>query len=347
MTISTTPSPNWKGIEEKKRKKARARLFSEVEMTDVDWLWYPYIPRGKLTMLGGDPGQGKSFITQAIAATLSRGDPLPGQEWSHSDPKMILMLAGEDDISDTVKKRLYGLGADMAKIAVSDDNIIFDENGIRDVREMMEEFRPELLIIDPIVAYLGAKMDMNRSNEVRPILKSIIDIASDYNSAVIAVRHMRKQAVSGKSGKAIYNGMGSIDFTAAVRSEMQVDEGTTGQKYLMHIKANAGPKGKSIQYSITNDTFSWGQQVDDSVVKKEMKAVSKRFKDEDKARLFLFDLLRASPDGVPASDIYLKGKALGISDTKLKIVKKGIAVVVKDGLRWKWMLDPNTNYVVE
>lgn len=313
-------------------------------MSKIDWLWYPYIPRGKLTNLGGDPGQGKSYLSAAIASALSVGDPLPGQDFISRPPLRTLMLTGEDDISDTVVPRLMTMNADLDMISLFAESFIFDDEGLRGVRQLMKEIEPTLLVIDPIVAYLGTKMDVNRANEVRPILNEIAQIGKDFNAGILLIRHLRKQPAGASSGKAIYSGMGSIDFTAAARSEMQVSESGDGIKYLNHVKANAGPKGKSIKYAIVDDIFHWGEQVDFIPSTKKTVTVNRKFKNEQLVHLFLFDLLRDHPDGLPASDVFLQAKSHNISDTRLQHVK-GVVVKEKRGMKSWWRLDPTAQRV--
>lgn len=308
-------------------------------MEKIDWFWYPYIPRGKLTILGGDPGQGKSFITQAIASIVSRGDALPGDADTDGVPKVTLFFSAEDDPGDTMKPRLEHMHADQTKIAVYTGSFIFDSDGLKTFHKIIQAVHPDLIVIDPIVAYLGSKMDMNKSNEVRPIMKALAEAAKLYNAAIVVVRHMRKQAAGAKSGPAIYAGMGSIDFTAAVRSELQVTEAANGQKYMNHIKANAGPKGKSIRYSISDGHFEWGEQVD--LAPFEMggdKRISRRLLHDESVRSFLFDVLRDHEDGLPSADILIMAKAANISEDKLRMVKKDMVKVWKDGTTWRWKL---------
>jgi nicotinamidase-related amidase len=352
VVLSRRSSSTWSaahppgpGQDPVRKEKSGLKRISEVKMEPIDWFWYPYIPRGKLTILGGDPGQGKSFITAAIAASLSQGNPLPGQEYDDRDPMTTLMFVGEDDLGDTIKPRLMSLGADQRLVFAYDENLVLDSRGLAKIDALIEETQADFITIDPIVAYLGAKLDMNRSNEVRPVLKALADLAKKHNVAIVLVRHMRKQPAGAKGGKAIYSGMGSIDFTAAVRSELQVEEAANGQKYLNHVKSNVGPKGKAIRYSIEDDKFSWGEQVDAVQFIKETAKVSKKFKNETVARLWLFDLLRDAPDGLPSADIFLRAKAQGISDTKLKSVKTGLVITEKVGNHWQWRLDPSAQRI--
>lgn len=343
--------PNTEQIDNGTTRKKRWRIkhAEDIKPVAIDWLWYPYLPTGKLTILGGDPGQGKSYISLALAAAGSRGDALPGQDMGEQKQFSSLLIAGEDDLGDTVVPRLKGLRADLRYIGLFDDNFVLDDAGLAGIREMMEESRARLLVIDPIVAFLGEKMDMNRANEVRPRMKKLADIGKDFNAAVLVVRHMRKQPANARSGKAIYNGMGSIDFTAAVRSELQVDEAKDGRKYLNHIKANAGPKGKSIPYTIEDGHFEWGSPVSfpSSNGMLSQVRISTRLINEDSTRRWLFDTLKDKPDGISSSDIMLMGKAAGHSQTRLEHVKRGLVLSVRENNTWMWKLDPQSTYGLE
>lgn len=326
--------------ESQKPRRASVKWFREVQLERVSWLWYPYIPFKKLTMLGGDPGMGKSFISDAIAAAVSNGEPLPGQEGRSREPYNVLMFAGEDDPSDTLKPRLISLGANLDRIAVTTDNIRFDPDGLAIVEAMIRETDAKLFIVDPIVAYLGARIDMNKANEVRPMLKALIDIAARTNSAGLIIRHLRKQGTNGSKSKDIYMGSGSGDFTAAARSEMQVSEGKDGTKYLNHIKANAGPRGKSILYSITDDEFEWGDQVERIEMSSSQKRISTTFAKEEQAKLLIYDMLKDEPGGLPSNDVYNAAAAIGISERTLKAAKKDMVSVLKTGAHWVWKLNP-------
>lgn len=319
-------------------------------MEEINWLWYPYVPVGRLTILGGDPGQGKSFITTAIAASLSKGEALPGEDVDR-EPENTLMLSAEDDPGDTIKPRLINLHADQRRIFVNTDYIVLDEVGVDGIRKMALETNAKLVIIDPLVAYLGDRMDMNRANEVRPIMKRLADMARQLQIAVIVVRHNRKVSAGGKEGKAIYSGQGSIDFTAAVRSELQVEQAKNGMQYLNHIKANSGKKGKSIRYMIEDTShgavFRWGDMVEVPVEFMTNKSVSRRFKNEHEIKQWLFDELKALPSGDLAKNVIAKGQLVGYSQTKLEHVKKGVALSEKRGAEWYWVLDPDASGAIE
>lgn len=337
-------------------KNARAhrgpKPISEVKSEPIEWLWEPYIPLGRLSMLGGDPGAGKSFITAALASALSRGDPLPGEE-EQQEPMNTLMLSVEDDPADTIKPRLMNLQADQTKIFISEEDIILDEEGLRAIETMVKVTNAKLVIIDPIVAFLGAKMDMNRANEVRTIMKGIAKIARKFNIAILVVRHNRKEGANGATGKAIYSGMGSIDFTASVRSEMAITQGKNGVRFLNHIKTNSGKKGNSITYDIIEQPdgtglFKWGEFAAwPPKSERTTGIIATRYKDEVKVIAWLHDILSQSPDGELANEVFTKGALMGFSRSKLEHSKKGIVISERKNNQWYWRLDPNSKVVIE
>lgn len=329
--------------DEVKERKGPIPL-SEVKEEKITYLWRPYIPLNRVTMLGGDPGAGKSFITGAIAATLSRGEMLPGEEEILREPMNTLMLSAEDDPADTILPRLRNLHADMTRIFVETADIVLDTEGLKAIGDMVDATGAKLLVIDPIVAYFGSKADMNRANDVRPIMKGLAALAKRKEIAILVVRHNRKTSPGAPEGKRIHSGFGSVDFTAAVRSELAVEVGKGDRSYFYHIKMNAGPKGVGLKYYIENmpdDTglFHW-----DGIVTLALKgngSISKKFKGEEAIKQFLHDYLKDKPDNqAPAQEIIAAGEAKGFSQTKLEHVKKGIATSVRSGGTWYWKLEP-------
>lgn len=191
--------------------------LSQVETQMVRWLWYPFIPYGKLTIIQGDPGDGKSTFILNIAAMLSKGQGFDADMEQGNSVNVIYQTA-EDGLADTVKPRLESAGADCTRISIIDES----EKSVSMTDDRLEQaIRKEnagLLILDPIQAYLGCGTDMNRANEAREMTKKLGSIAERTGCAIVLIGHMNK----GSGAKAAYRGMGSIDFYAVARSVLLV-----------------------------------------------------------------------------------------------------------------------------
>lgn len=217
-----------------------------VEAEKVEWLWYPYIPLGKVTLLEGDPGLGKSWFTMALASYLSSRKRLP--RCPDAPDAKILLMSVEDGIGDTIRPRLDALQGNASKVFAYNSSVYLDEDGFAEVEEQIRKLKPTLVIIDPIVAFMGSKVDLFRANETREIMTGLAKIAEKYQCAILAVRHLTK----GAKDKSIYRGMGSIDITAAARSALMIGQHPTEPDFrcICHIKSNLAPKGQTIQYSL-------------------------------------------------------------------------------------------------
>jgi len=331
------------GEEELKPRTGPISMADVVE-TKITYLWHPYIPFGRVTLLGGDPGAGKTFITAYLAATLSRGDTLPGEDSTDREPMNTLLISAEDDMGDTLKPRLRNLRADMRRVFVEPRAIVLDDDGMVAIEQMIRATKAKLLVIDPIVAYFGSGKDMNRANDVRPVMQALKNMAEKLQIAVVVVRHNRKASAGSPEGKKIYAGYGSIDFTAAVRSELAVEKGSGDRNFFYHIKMNSGPLGQGIKYYIENmhdDTglFHWDGFIEVKM-KSNGKGISMKFKNEDAIRGWLFDHLKAFPEGDLVKNVFAAGMLAGYSQTKLEHVKKGLVQSVKVGKEWMWKLSP-------
>ncbi len=167
--------------------------LSEIQSQEVSWLWFPFIPYGKLTIVQGDPGDGKTTFVLNIAAKLSKGEGLDS-EMKLAEPLNVIYQSAEDGLADTVKPRLEQARADCEKISVIDEKIkslsMIDER----LEEAVIKTGAKLLILDPIQAYLGGGMDMNRANEARDMTKKLAALAEKYQCAIVLVGHMNKAA---------------------------------------------------------------------------------------------------------------------------------------------------------
>ena len=232
----------------------------------MDWLWRPYLALGMLAMLSGDPGAGKTYIAMAIAAALSIGrTPYSGDP---CEPKHILYLSAENSPEHVLRPRFDRLGGDSSRFHIVRGSIVGEgkdaERGsikLSDVQllhQALSATGAQLLIVDPIQSYLGAEVDSHRSNETRPVLDGLARLAEDHKCCVLLVRHFAKAA----AGRAIHRGLGSIDLTGAVRTEMhagQVDD----KRAMVQAKSNLGQLGNSLGYAIEGDgSFRWTGETD-------------------------------------------------------------------------------------
>jgi hypothetical protein len=143
--------------------------MADIESEAVEWLWHPYISLGKLTSVEGDPGVGKSWLTMALAAQVSRGAKLPGAS-RVAEPGAVLLLTAEDGPGDTLRPRLDTLGADVSRVHAITEPLAFTIEGTARLEAEITRLGTVLVIIDPIAAYLPDRTDMNNASAVRPVL---------------------------------------------------------------------------------------------------------------------------------------------------------------------------------
>ena len=228
--------------------------MNDVEQTEVDWLWYPYIPFGKLTIVQGNPGEGKTFFAMQLAAACTNQKFLPDME--PFEPFNMIFQTAEDGLGDTVKPRLVSSGADLQRVLVIDDAenplTLADDR----IEKAIRENNARLMVIDPLQAFLGANVDMNRANEVRPVFRKLADIAQSTGCAIVMIGHLNKAS----GAQSTYRGLGSIDIAAVVRSILFVgkvkDDPTT--RVIVHEKSSLAPPGQALAFSLGDQKgFRW------------------------------------------------------------------------------------------
>ncbi len=233
--------------------------MSDVELTPVEWLWKPYLPFGKLSVLQGNPGEGKTYFAMHLAAACTNGKLLPNME--SMEPFNVIYQTAEDGLGDTVKPRLIEAGADLDRVLVIDDSEVQLTLSDERIEKAIVENNARLVIIDPIQAYLGADVDMNRANEVRPIFMRLGQVAQRTGCAILLIGHLNKAA----GMQSLQRGLGSIDIAAAVRSVMFIGKlkHDPTMRILTHEKSSLAPPGASLAFSLGDEGgFRWVGEYD-------------------------------------------------------------------------------------
>ena len=237
-------------------KKPIVRKFSDIEIKPVKWLWEGQIARGKLTIITGEPGLGKSQITVFIASVVSKGGKWP-VDGGPAPKGSVVMINAEDDPADTIRPRLEALEANLNQIQIIDgiedqeQTTSFKLDEHVDVLQQILEEKGDviLLVIDPITAYLG-RTDSYKDAELRSLIEPLVKMAEKHNVAVLAVAHPNKS----EDKKAIHRVSGSIAFTAAPRAVFMVtvDKDDPDRRLMLPIKNNLAPDRVGFAFNLEN-----------------------------------------------------------------------------------------------
>jgi putative DNA primase/helicase len=302
------------------------RCLANVQSETIEWLWHPYIALGKLTIFEGDGGVGKSFATCALATAVSRGYGLPNVE--PSEPRNVLMLSAEDGLGDTLRPRLDSMNADVNRIYAVDGALVFNKAGLDKLEGYLSEYRPAVVIIDPLFAYTGAGMDVYRDNEVRGLMTPLKMLAENYGCAIIAIRHLTKSAT-----KAGYAGSGSVAFGASVRSVLLFGRDSEGNCGFVQTKNNLAPMGEAVGYTIEDGCFMWLDRCALTADKILALPMPEKRSKVEVAEDFLADLLNGG--ALDSKEVERLATAEGIASRTLERAKGNLGVKSeKRGSKW-------------
>lgn len=320
-------------METDEKKSYKIIKMSDIIAEEIAWLWYPFIPYGKLTIIQGDPGEGKTTFALNLAAKLTKGENVEGEELK--EPVRVIYQTAEDGLADTVKPRLEAAGADCSNVLVIDESdrslSMIDER----IEKAISDTGAKILILDPIQAYLGGGMDMNRANEARDMTKKLGGLAEKYKCAILLIGHMNKAS----GNKAAYRGMGSIDFYAVARSVLLVGrvQGDESLRALVQIKNNLAPFGHSKAFRLEDGKFIWIGDYDITAEELLGGIVPK----ESKKGKAIEMLKKIASEGYPikSNEIFEKAQEEGISKRTMEMVKRELGIeAIKIGSTWYWEL---------
>ena len=272
-----------------REKPVPVMKMSEVEETVVQWLWYPFIPFGKVTLIQGNPGKGKTWLAMAIAAYCTNGKELPNA--LPIEPFNVLYQTAEDGIADTIKPRLAKCGADMTRVRfINEDEKQLSMTDDR-IEKAIRQNNVRLMIMDPIQAYLGANVDMNRANEIRPLFRHLSTIAERTGCAIVLIGHLNKSSGS----QSDYRSLGSIDIAAAVRSILFVEKVEKEKEQDIRVvyqqKDSLAKKENPVAFSLGEEGLKLLGEYDISIDLLMGKAGTKKETKLEKAQKLILELL--------------------------------------------------------
>jgi len=329
------------------------RCFSDIALKPLRWLWPGRIPLGKLTLLIGDPGLGKSLLTVDLASRVTCGASLP--DGVRCEPGGVIFLSAEDDPADTIRPRLDAAGADVSRVHILEAvrvaltngslaektfNLETDTAHLEDALQKHPDVR--LIVIDPVSAYLGG-VDSHSNAEVRGILAPLAALAARFDVAVLCITHLRKSA-----GAAIYRAISSIAFAAAARAVWAVaeDPEDANRRLLLAVKLNLSANAGGLAFRIEPENgiprLAWDVEAVSVTANEILNFDTREDHSERKAaEEWLAEYLVEGP--IAANDAIKAATGAGISKTTLWRAANSLRVTRRKlggrGTGWEWSLD--------
>lgn len=330
---------------------------SDITPEPIDWLWQGWLAAGKLHLIGGQPGTGKTTIATTLAATVTMGGQWP--DGSRAERGSVVIWSGEDDPRDTLIPRLRAAGADMTRVRIV--------NGIRDGADRYP-FDPasdcgllaaqlanitdlRLLVIDPIVSAVAG--DSHKNAEVRRGLQPLVDLAQRHRCALLGVTHFTKGTAGREPVERITGSLafGALARVVLVTSKSEAADDKPATRFLARAKSNIGPDGSGFTYDLQQrelpghpgimaSSVMWGAALEGSA--RELLAEAENREDNDPANdasSFLRDLL--ADGSMPAREVFKEAGNAGFSKDSMHRAKRKIGVVaVKQSMSggWTWRL---------
>lgn len=311
-----------------------APYMSDVAECEVGWFWPGRFPLGKVSMLVGDPGLGKSFLTVDMAARITRGTA-----WPDGQPNQlgsVIMLSAEDDVADTIKPRLLAAGGDPSKVrfvrAVKQGggekgfDLQADLDKLGDVLNTTSN--PRLVVIDPISAYMG-DVDSHNNAEVRFLLGRIADLAARHKCGFLLVSHMNK----GGGKKSVYRTVGSLAFTAAARAVwlLVAAHGSENRRYLLKSKMNIACPNGGLAFSIVDGKLQWEEGAIAMDADQGLAMDSELTEDVTGSQdaVTILTQILAGKGWIPMKEVYAQAEEAGISSSSIRKVRQVMGVEIR------------------
>ena len=324
----------------------RLVCLADVEPEEVRWLWPGRFACGKFTLLIGDPGLGKSFLTLDVAARVSRGAELPNGGGGVEGG--VVLLSAEDGIADTIRVRAGAMGATLQRLHCLE--AIYDPDGERffsldrdlpALEQAVAQTDACLVIIDPLSAYLGGGTDSYKDAEVRRVIALLTKLAERLGIAVVGVAHLTKSA----DRKAIHRSLGSVAFAAAARTVLAVakDPDDELRRFLVAVKNNLGPEPPALAYRLVDGRVEWEPDAVCGLHADQLLGVVVNDGEGHDAVTFLQEELADGP--VPSETLLKASNRVGISSPTLRRAKQRLGIESqKCGFgasgKWSWSLPP-------
>jgi putative DNA primase/helicase len=346
LALARTPAPETPAPTHASAPRVTLRRGCDVEPIPVDWLWSGWLAAGKLHLIGGAPGTGKTTVAVALAATVSSGGRWP--DGSRARAGNVVIWSGEDDNADTLNPRLRAAGADLRRVhvvsGVIDQGQSYAFDPARDMDALRDALRglPDvrLMVIDPIVSAIAG--DSHKNAEVRRGLQPVVDLASELRCALLGVTHFSK----GTSGRdPVERITGSLAFGALARmvwvaAKQDADDERPERRVLLRAKSNIGPDGSGFAYELRQEPLPgypgiqtshviWGEAIEGSA--RAVLAAAESDDSERTATEQAMDWLRETlADGpMPATEAQKLGRESGFSNKAVRTARERLGIKPK------------------